>query len=266
MTTHSEAKAILERAVPGIDPRVSLLVRAVSVLESHYGDGWGKGTSTAGVGSNNWGAIVGTYNGGYFEHADTIYKDGKNQRYVTKFRAYPTPEEGARDLYELLSTGRHARAAALAKAGRFSEISAAMGPRGSFYYSGIEAPAKAEATHRRRLFAAIEAITKATGEPSPLAAGVEGKPSSPSQDSEPPDTLPGGFPETPESEHEMTFPSITSVDRVRDPDWKPVQVMLQQLKMYDGAIDGDPGPKTMTALARWGKLTLDAAKSVVEGL
>lgn len=85
-------------------------------------------------------------------------------------------------------------------------------------------------------------------------------------DSEPPDTLPGGFPATPESEHDMTFPSITSVDRIRDPDWKPIQVMLQQLKMYDGAIDGDPGPKTMTALARWGKLTLDAAKSVVEGL
>lgn len=174
MTTHSEAKAILERAVPGIDPRVSLLVRAVSVLESHYGDGWGKGTSTAGVGSNNWGAIIGTYNGQYFEHADTIYKDGKNERYVTKFRAYPTPQEGARDLYKLLSTGRHARAAELAKAGRFSEISAAMGPRGSFYYSGIKAPAQAEAAHQRRLFEAIEAIKKETGEKNPLTQGSGG--------------------------------------------------------------------------------------------
>lgn len=64
----------------------------------------------------------------------------------------------------------------------------------------------------------------------------------------------------------MNFPNITSVDRVQDPDWKPIQVMLQQLELYDGGIDGDPGPKTMTALAKWGKVTLMAAQTVMEEL
>lgn len=181
MTTHSEAKAILERAVPGIDPATSLLVRGISMIEAQYGDGWGHGLSTAGQGSNNWGAMTAgsSWTGPTFEHQDSRWDENlqKQVPYVTKYRSYATPEDGARDLYRAL-TGYHGIAAELAKAGRWGEISKAIGPRGTYYYGGKGPPAEAEVDHQRRFLAALDDIQRATGEH--LYPGPSSSSSSPS--------------------------------------------------------------------------------------
>jgi hypothetical protein len=82
-------------------PGVLQAVQAIARHESGpgYGDGMG--------GANNWGSIHCTSGPpcgeGCVEHQDT---DATGQPYVTCFRRYATPEEGARDLIrELLRRG-----------------------------------------------------------------------------------------------------------------------------------------------------------------
>lgn len=111
MISHIEAKRLVD-ALPTVqkapDPeRLSLLTRAVSMVEAQYGAGWLNGDT--GYGSNNWGAITGTYQGSYFEHGDSkpvTQPDGsiKQVSYTTKFRKYPTMVEGAEDLARLLQS------------------------------------------------------------------------------------------------------------------------------------------------------------------
>lgn len=163
MTTHAEAQQILERAVPDIDAPVSLLVRIVGCLESHYGDGW-KG---AGRGSNNWGAVTASksWRGRTFLHRDSRWDPKKKQQrtYITRFRAYDTPESGARDLHQILTGKRHGVAATLARRGQWSSISRAIGPLGTGYYGGHGPPEKATAAHRRRFLLLKDEITGAGG-------------------------------------------------------------------------------------------------------
>lgn len=163
MTTHEEARVILERAVPGISESDSLLTRVISCLEAHYGDWW-KG---AGVGSNNWGAVSAgsKWEGPTFEYTDSRWdpEEGRQVEYVQKFRKYATPEEGARDLYELLTSGTHKVASELAAAGRWGEISRAIGPRGTGYYRGVGPPEKAEPRHRAALMKWRDAIAGTGG-------------------------------------------------------------------------------------------------------
>jgi hypothetical protein len=170
LTIHQQAKTILERAVPGVSPETSLLARAISILESHYGDGWGKGLSHAGVGSHNWGALTAgsAWRGATFEHKDSRYNPdtGKSVEYVTTFRSYPSDEAGARDLVRVLERS-HAPAVALAASHRWADVSPSMGPRGTRFYLGRTAPADAEAKHRARFLAALREIRSATGEDVP---------------------------------------------------------------------------------------------------
>ncbi len=90
------------RAVYGVEPSraQAQLVHATGMLETNCGAGWSPKIVGADE-SNNWGAITaGQYwVGETFEHKDT-YPDehGVNHPYVTKFRKYPTPAAGAKDL------------------------------------------------------------------------------------------------------------------------------------------------------------------------
>lgn len=161
VTTHREAKAILD--APGISPGLSLLTRAVSVIETHYGDGWRE----AGTGSHNWGAVTAgpRWEGDTFEHRDSRWDPKKKTViwYTAKFRSYPSAAAGARDLAQVLRRN-HPAAVRLAEEGRWHEVSKAMGPRGSRYYMGASPPPLAEAAHRKRLLSALQSITRETGE------------------------------------------------------------------------------------------------------
>jgi len=68
------------------------------MLETNCGAGW---RLPEAVGSNNWGAITAgaAWTGDTFEHKDSYPDaDGVNHWYTTKFRKYPTPAAGAKDL------------------------------------------------------------------------------------------------------------------------------------------------------------------------
>jgi hypothetical protein len=179
VTSHTEAKRIVERAVPGISPALSLLTRGISVIEAQYGDGWGHGLSEAGQGSNNWGAMTAgsSWTGPTFEHRDSRWDEASQQQvpYVTRFRSYATPEAGAADLARTLSTGYHAVAGQLAEQGRWSDISAAIGPEGTYYYGGFGPPEQAVADHQQRFLNALAAIRAETGEPLPMPSSSSSK-------------------------------------------------------------------------------------------
>jgi len=103
---HLKAKALVDNLVPA-NPRLNLLTRVVGKLESGYGTASYKGAGSKRItGTNNWGAITGTYHGAYFEAVDSRYdsKQGKVVTYTTKFRLYPTAKAGAADLARLLET------------------------------------------------------------------------------------------------------------------------------------------------------------------
>jgi hypothetical protein len=78
-------------------PAERQIVMAVSDLESSYGHGWGKGESTGGQNSHNWGAIQ-TKNESGFAHHDSSAKG----KYLTKFKTYPDDVSGAMDVVAAL--------------------------------------------------------------------------------------------------------------------------------------------------------------------
>lgn len=80
-------------------PAERQIVQAVSWAESNYGAGWGKGKSTSGQGSNNWGAVqTRSDTTPSFVHGDSS-AEGK---YQIRFKAYSTPTAGAADVVKLL--------------------------------------------------------------------------------------------------------------------------------------------------------------------
>ncbi|UCC72327.1 MAG: hypothetical protein JSV86_18465 [Gemmatimonadota bacterium] len=161
MTTHAEAREIVARAVPGIGPQESLAVRVIGLLESHYGDFW----KHPGVGSNNWGAITkGTWTGPTFEYTDSRWdpKLGKKVYYQIGFRKYPTPEAGARDVYDHLVGRRHGAAMVAARDQDWLTFSRRL--RESQYYLGNVPKEEAIAGHQRKVVSALKTITRATGE------------------------------------------------------------------------------------------------------
>lgn len=157
MTTDLEAKLIVDAL--GLSQGLSLLVRAIARLETHYGDAW-EGT---GVGSNNWGAVTGEGDAGSFEHSDSRWDPelGQVVPYVTRFRRYASPTEGASDLAVVLS-GQHSEAVAAAERGDWPDVSRAL--RDSRYYLGTQPREQAIDTHRRALRSALSGIASATGE------------------------------------------------------------------------------------------------------
>jgi MYXO-CTERM domain-containing protein len=86
---------------------------AVAWLETNYGYGWG----AVGTGSNNMGAITGTYQGQFFEHQDSRPDengDGDPEVYITRFRRYPSRGEGWADLARVVFRRQDTLQAALA--------------------------------------------------------------------------------------------------------------------------------------------------------
>jgi hypothetical protein len=120
---------------------VALLV-AIGGLESHWGDGW--------PGTNNWGAITAGANwtGSTFEHADSKWTPSGVVQYVTNFRAYPTPIDGAKDLGALL-VSRYSKA--LDAAGRGDWLGASASLYDAGYYTGTKPRQQAIAEHYSRL-------------------------------------------------------------------------------------------------------------------
>lgn len=159
MLSHAQAKVLVD-SLPAVansptPEKLSLLTRGVAWLESNYGAGW-KG---AGAGSHNWGAITGSYNGQSFRYEDSRWDAKTNAvvKYTTSFRAYPDDRSGAEDLARLLASKYPA---AIAAAPNWPAVSAAM----YGYYLGTTERASAIDSHAKRLTAAVQSITQATGE------------------------------------------------------------------------------------------------------
>lgn len=176
MTTHVQAKQIVDSL--GLEPVQSLAVRLVGLHETHYGDGW----SGAGVGSNNWGAVTAPATAtNVFQHKDSRFDEatGKVVQYVTNFRRYATPADGARGLANVLlldSRGQPRQNVAEALARR-DLMGLATAMRENRYYLGVKPFHEAVLDYHRALTKAYNAIQAATGETlfdeveGPLAAG-----------------------------------------------------------------------------------------------
>lgn len=110
--THRWASDVVSRAFQQVmgrwpTPAEKQIVMAVSDLESSYGRGWGKGNSTSGDGSHNWGAVQTTDKSAPgFSHQDSSAQG----KYNAKFKSYESDIDGAADVVKLLFKGtRHQR-------------------------------------------------------------------------------------------------------------------------------------------------------------
>jgi len=177
--THQQAREWLHNAFFEVFLREPILcemqcAQAVAWLETQYGMGWG--AHDTGFGSNNMGAVQAgsSWTGQTFEHRDsTPQSDGTSRWYVTKFRAYPTPQLGMADLIRAVYVW-HGRTMALgaASAGHvygFSEELYATG-----YYEGFGAtPAARIENHHKAVVSAMRIFTRALNEPLPAELAPE---------------------------------------------------------------------------------------------
>lgn len=172
MLSHKEARALISegyRRCFTVDPTrpQAQLVQAVGWLETQYGAGWSSKIPGA-AGSNNWGAVTAGagWNGNTFEHKDSRPDSkGNNIWYTTKFRAYPTPQDGATDLIKLVYVQRPAVLAA-ATLGDSLAFSTAMYK--SKYFLGFGATeAERIAHHHGAVVSALKLMCRAIGEPMP---------------------------------------------------------------------------------------------------
>lgn len=158
---HAEAASLIRKTLPDVGKRARLLVQIIGWLESNYGRGW----KDAGVGSHNWGAIQGSYQGSSFPYSDSRPNpaDPDNPlRYETTFRAYPNDEEGIADLWSLLKR-RYRKAVAKARSGSWGAVSQALYDGG--YYEGTHPdPAVNVARHRRRVMDTYATLAPVYGE------------------------------------------------------------------------------------------------------
>lgn len=105
--THRWAAGIVNQAFHQVmgrypTPAERQIVMAVSDLESSYGKGWGKGSSTGGKGSHNWGAVqTRDKSTPSFGHQDSSI-EGK---YNARFKAYSSDVDGAADVVRILFKG-----------------------------------------------------------------------------------------------------------------------------------------------------------------
>lgn len=160
MTTHLQAKAIAD-ALPGIDAATSLLVRAIALIEGHYGD--------AHPGTHSWGNIIATpgWTGRTFtlNHTQWIDDEGKKVKRPVAFRAYDSDEKAAEDLWRVLQRS-HSGAVAAVRRGDWWDVPREL--RESRYYLGTKPPAEAIREYTKLLRGALASITSSTKEANPL--------------------------------------------------------------------------------------------------
>jgi hypothetical protein len=170
--SHRDARIMIcegYRRIYGAEPSrsVAQCVQAVGILETNYGQGWSPKVPGA-VGSFNMGAITAgrEWTGETFEHRDS-YPDatGKNIWYSTKFRRYPSAQDGMTDLVRIVYAKRPSALAA-AKAGDSYAFSAAM--YDTTYYKGFGKTREERiANHHKAVTGAIARMCKALGEDAP---------------------------------------------------------------------------------------------------
>jgi hypothetical protein len=102
--THRWAADIVNKAFQQVmgrapSPAERQIVMAVANHETGYGRGWGKGKSTGGQGSHNWGAVqTRSKTAPGFTHGDSS-AEGK---YKVRFKSYPDDVAGAADVVKQL--------------------------------------------------------------------------------------------------------------------------------------------------------------------
>jgi peptidoglycan hydrolase-like protein with peptidoglycan-binding domain len=185
--------------------------------------GWG---ADEGANSNNWGAVTAgqSWIGATFEHKDSRPNtDGSNSWYVTRFRAYPTADEGAQDLVRQVykASGmfgdREKLVLPAATAGDTLLFSTRL--YATRYYTGFGASAEQRiAGHHAKVIDACVRIARALSEPMPDGSSAPALP---------PPTLRQGM---------------------REP-----HDLIVQIQSIVGAapLDGVFGPNTAKAVAHW---------------
>lgn len=177
--SHADARALLRegwRRCYGSELLlpVAQCVQAVGWLETNYGMGWSEAIPGA-ADSNNWGAITAgaEWYGSTFEHRDSRPdSDGNNIWYTTRFRRYPTPQDGATDLVNIVYLTRLASVIDAAKRGDTLGFSTALYNTG--YYKGFgKTPDERVARHHAAVLAAISLQVKALCEEPPKAITAE---------------------------------------------------------------------------------------------
>jgi hypothetical protein len=169
-------------------------LQAIASLESSYGEAW----KPPGNGSHNFGAIqAGSWTGPTFQYTDTRPNaDGTSTPYVTKFRKYATPSDGAVDLVKVvyLNKDRVKNVLTPATAGKSLSFSAGLfatkdaavaqavktkyGVQPTGYFEGFGKTADERiANHHRAVVASIRAQALALDEE--LPADIEAMPIKP---------------------------------------------------------------------------------------
>ncbi len=169
---HSDMRLLLRDAFARVFGRDATLpelqcLQAVASLESAYGTGW----KPPGNGSHNYGAIQAgsSWSGPTFGYTDTRPNaDGTSTPYVTKFRKYATPIDGAIDLVKVVYVNRGRDRLALAPAGKGDTLGFSRGLHASGYYEGFGKTVEDRiANHHKAVVASIRAQALALHEPLP---------------------------------------------------------------------------------------------------
>ena len=150
---HVQAKVIVDAITSS--PAESLFVRAVSWGESQYGTGW----KPPGVGSHNWGAIIGKGDAGSFEYQDKL---ANGTVYTTDFAKYSSDTVGAKALAHLLLKPNVTDA--LSNGDVTEAVAAQINEN---HYTG-NPPATPADKYEARVRKSIDLIIAATGEDNPF--------------------------------------------------------------------------------------------------
>lgn len=172
--THIEARAIISEAFRrcfGREPtRVEAqCVQGIGLLETGYGGHWSAKVPGA-VGSNNWGAITApkSWTGDTFEHRDSkpTDKPGVSDWYVTRFKRYPTPIDGATDLVRTvyLILKRDELVFPHARTGNARGVSTGLYDTKYYTGFGVNRDERIDG-HYKKLVSCLHSIAKGCGEP-----------------------------------------------------------------------------------------------------
>jgi hypothetical protein len=157
----NRADAVQVAARMGLGYADAALLLAIATLETSLGSGWAhRGNRAnwtgAGANSNNWGAIQAHgWSGQTFREWDA----GPSGPYLATFRAYPSPEAGASDLWSLLAR-KYPGAVEAARAGDWRGVSEQL-YRGGYYTGTSRDPATNVERHATRLAGLLAPIFEA---------------------------------------------------------------------------------------------------------